>query len=166
MLAQLDFSSMRVEFSLETAGKPHIWLEEIFEILLLISHSPSLWSVLVNHALLAVGYGTTEDGEEYWYLENSWGTFWGGAFLLLIFLCFELSIVFTTPVLSFYVMTCMYRRWLHKDGKGLVETSWFGPVWYFGVPDVCDLLNIVMSNISVCPNVMKTLLAGTMLQLS
>jgi len=34
-------------------------------------------SVLVNHALLAVGYGTTEDGEEYWYLKNSWGTFWG-----------------------------------------------------------------------------------------
>jgi len=34
-------------------------------------------SVLVNHALLAVGYGTTEEGEEYWYLKNSWGTFWG-----------------------------------------------------------------------------------------
>lgn len=34
-------------------------------------------STSVNHALLAVGYGTTEDGEEYWYLKNSWGEFWG-----------------------------------------------------------------------------------------
>ena len=31
----------------------------------------------LNHEVSLVGWGTTDEGQEYWIGRNSWGTYWG-----------------------------------------------------------------------------------------
>lgn len=40
-------------------------------------YSQHLDSIEINHEISVIGYGVTDEGQEYWIGRNSWGTYWG-----------------------------------------------------------------------------------------
>nr|XP_006815208.1 PREDICTED: cathepsin L-like [Saccoglossus kowalevskii] len=42
-----------------------------------IYDDPDCSQTVLDHVLLVVGFGTSDEGEEYWICQNSWGVSWG-----------------------------------------------------------------------------------------
>ena len=71
----------------------------------------------VNHAVVVVGYGTTEEGLDYWLVKNSWGTGWGDQGYIKIQRGVNMCGIGTTQT----TLSCQEGE--EKDKTGIVRPS-------------------------------------------
>ena len=67
----------------------------------------------LDHAVVVVGFGTDDDGRDYWLVKNSWGTHWGeDGFFKCVGKAFVLPLLcnYTNAEAAFLVVSCTLVR--------------------------------------------------------